>query len=291
MLPCAVTKGVPPCHGLRPAKVQERSARLARFHASRMSVADCCRAESVSPASFYRWKDQFANEPLASGTGVNSTRRIGTGAKAAVPRATCPRLGSDVAARVSCPKTHDQPNATSFGWRAFGRVFHAGEQCAMIWTCDTILRTSFRRCWTAARTTNRSCPGTGRPNIRSTFASIGFGNGSSVRNGRDHVERLVGPIAQGGCWRGNESFRSLRPPIDWLIPVFCSSRLCIVDTDICLSAAPRAGRVALWDGLAHDRGGCASSTVVRCTTFAQRGSCGTLAEDSRRIEPRLAPRG
>jgi len=72
------------------------------------------------------------------------------------------------------------------------------------------LRASSRSSWTAARTTNRSCPGTGRPNIHSTFASIGFGNGRSVRNGRDHVERLVGHIARGSCRRGNKSFDSVR---------------------------------------------------------------------------------
>jgi len=107
-----------PARGPRPAKVQEWSTRLARFRASRMSVADFCRAESVSPASLYRWKKQLAKEPSANGT-----RRVdvGSDAQSAVPQATCPRLGSDATAHVSDPKTYGQPDPISLS-QAFTEV-------------------------------------------------------------------------------------------------------------------------------------------------------------------------
>ncbi len=59
-----------PSHGPRPVKVQEWSDRLARFHASQMSVADFCRAESVSPASLYRWKKLLGKDPALRNTGT-----------------------------------------------------------------------------------------------------------------------------------------------------------------------------------------------------------------------------
>ena len=97
--------------GPRPAKVQEWSARLARFHASQMSVADFCRAESVSPASLYRWKKQLAKKPGTSSTGANGTRHVDvdSGAQSTVPQATRPRLGSDATAHVSGPKRTINP--------------------------------------------------------------------------------------------------------------------------------------------------------------------------------------
>ena len=71
-----------PSRGARPAKVQEWSDRLARLHASRTSVADFCRAESVSPASLYRWQKQLAKEPGANGTSANGPHHIDVGSDA-----------------------------------------------------------------------------------------------------------------------------------------------------------------------------------------------------------------
>jgi len=143
--------------GPRPAKVQEWSARLARFHASQMSVADFCRAESVSPASLYRWKKQLAKKPGTSSTGANGTRHVDvdSGAQSTVPQATRPRLGSDATAHVSGPKTHHQPDPISVS-QAFTEVrlvdspaaTATGSRCSTSTRADSGSTTA---CWRPAR--------------------------------------------------------------------------------------------------------------------------------------------
>ena len=48
--------------GARAAKVERWTERLERYENSEQTVAEFCQEEGVAVSSFYRWKNQFANE-------------------------------------------------------------------------------------------------------------------------------------------------------------------------------------------------------------------------------------
>ncbi len=49
----------------RSAKVQEWTERFNRFQHTKATLAQFCRDEGVSIASFYQWRKRFATNPLA----------------------------------------------------------------------------------------------------------------------------------------------------------------------------------------------------------------------------------
>jgi hypothetical protein len=53
---------------LHSRKVRQWRRRMTRFEAARQAVAEFCRKEGVSPASFYHWRKRLAG-PAAAGVG------------------------------------------------------------------------------------------------------------------------------------------------------------------------------------------------------------------------------
>ena len=47
----------------RPETIRRWTERLRRFEQSPMTVAQFCRAEGISPPSFYHWKRELSEEP------------------------------------------------------------------------------------------------------------------------------------------------------------------------------------------------------------------------------------
>ena len=47
----------------RPETIRRWTERLRRFEQSHMTVAQFCRAEGISPPSFYHWKRELGEEP------------------------------------------------------------------------------------------------------------------------------------------------------------------------------------------------------------------------------------
>ena len=62
--------------GPRPAKIEEWSRRLERLKASGASVAEFCKAESVSAASVYYWKKRLDPMPQAGTPAENAFKRV-----------------------------------------------------------------------------------------------------------------------------------------------------------------------------------------------------------------------